>query len=191
MRQLLEMCWSPDRVPVLFNGTAIDTVSLPILGNLRSGRYLVRGYFDTPSGFSAAETELLYLNGGSWFWLSACSPFSINGSTFSKQVNLAQSPSTWPDLLYFMYQYEGIEGYSILPLQINLARLDFLGQPGNVPLSDFTYSLGNNSDVEASGTFSGSIFVIAKSFPLNLTVTPMLGFGVAQSNQCRNSSPLL
>jgi len=160
---------------VLFNSTGTQSVSLPILSNLRPGRYIIRGYFDSASGFETSETRMLLLNDGQWFWLSSCNPFSISGSTFSKQVSLAQNPSSWPSLLYFMYQSNGIEGYSVVPLQINLARLDFLGLPGNVELSDFTYSIANNTDVQASGTFSGSVYVIAKSYPLALTITPMIG----------------
>ncbi len=159
----------------LFNRSTSETVSLPILGNLRLGRYVVRGYFDSSSGLAVAQTTVLREAGGSWFWLSACNPFTVSGTSFSKRVNLAENPSTWPSKLYFMYQYDGIEGYSVLPLQINLARLDFLGQPGNVPLSGFTYSLSNSSDIEASGAYSGSVYVIAKNYPLSLTVTPMIG----------------
>jgi hypothetical protein len=160
---------------ILFNGSSSEIVSLPILNNLRSGRYVVRGYFDSGSGFSAEETRLLHLSGDTWFWLSSCNPFSISGAIFSKQVSLASNPSTWPSVLYFMYEYQGIEGYSVLPLQINLARIDFLGTPGSLQLSGFTYTLSNNSDLEASGAFAGSVYVIARSYPLDLTVTPMLG----------------
>lgn len=161
---------------ILFNSSSSETVSLPVLSNLRTGRYEIQGYFDSGSGFDAAEAQALYMNGNNWFSLSACDPFTVSGDAFTKQVSLTESPSTWPSVLYFMYQYQGIEGYTVLPLQINLARLDFLGSPDNVQLSDFSYSISNNSDVEATGTFSGSIYVIAKSFPLNLTVTPMFGF---------------
>lgn len=160
---------------ILFNSSLSQTVSFPVLSNLRSGRYQLRGYFDSGSGFAVEETSLLYMGRGNWFWLSACNPFSVAGTSFSKQVNLSQNPSSWPSTLYFMYQYEGIEQFYIVPLQINLARLDFVGQPGNVELSDFTYSIANNSDVEASGAYSGSIYVIAKSYPITLSVTPMIG----------------
>ena len=160
---------------VLFNSSGTETVSLPILSNLRTGRYQIRGYFDSSSGFAAAQTTVLYMGDGSWFWLSSCNPFSVTGATFSKQVNLAQNPSSWPSTLYFLYQHDGIESFSVVPLQINLARLDFVGTPGNAQLSDFTYSVANNSNVEASGIFSGSIYLIAKTYPLSLTVTPMLG----------------
>lgn len=160
---------------VLFNSITSENVTLPILDNLRTGRYVIRGYFDSSSGFYAAQTNALLLDGGNWFWLSGCNPFSINGTSFSKEINLDQNPRTWPSRLYFMYQFNGIEGYSILPLQINIARLDFLGQPGNESLSDFTFSISNNSDIEATGAFAGSIFVIARTYPLYLTITPMIG----------------
>ena len=175
---------------VLFNSTSTQSVSLPILINLRSGRYVIRGYFDNAAGFETSETRALLLNNGQWFWLSSCNPFSISGSTFSKQVSLAQNPSSWPSLLYFMYQSDGIDGYSIVPLQINLARLDFLGRPGNVGLSNFTYSISNNSDVEASGTFSGSVYIIAKSYPVALTVTPMIGSEAMSPLEINISKPL-
>jgi hypothetical protein len=160
---------------VLFNSSTSQLVPLPIESNLRTGRYEIRGYFDSGSGLSVAETSLLYMGSGTWFWLSSCSPFTINGNTFSKQVNLSEDPRSWPTTLYFMYQNEGIDEYSIIPLQINLARLDFIGQPGNVSLSAFTYSVANNSDIEASGDYSGSVYVIARSYPLSLTVTPIIG----------------
>jgi hypothetical protein len=158
--------------------------------NLRSGRYIVQGYFDSSSGFGATETRALLLNDGRWFWLSSCSPFTIGGLTFSKQVDLAQDPSTWPSSLYFMYESNGIDSYSIVPLQINLARLDFYGQPGNVELTDFTYSIANNSDIEASGPFGGSVYVIAKSYPLALTVTPMIGSESFNPLEINISKPL-
>lgn len=160
---------------VFFNQTGTYVIPFPVLSNLRVGRYQIRGYFDSGSGFSAAETEVLYTGEGNWFWLSACNPFSVSGSSFSKQVNLAENPDSWPSTLYFMYQYEGVEAFAVVPLQINLARLDFIGVPGNVELSDFTYSVGNNSNVEASGSYSGSVYIIAKTYPLSLLVTPMLG----------------
>ena len=175
---------------VLFNSTGTQSVSLPILNNLRPGRYIIHGYFDSASGFETSETRALLLNDGQWFWLSSCNPFSISGSTFSKQVSLAQNPSPWPSLLYFTYQANGIDGYSFVPLQINLARLDFLGQPGNVELSDFTYSISNNSDIEASGTFAGSVYVIAKSYPVNMIVTPMIGLESLSPLEINISQPL-
>ncbi|HYB03163.1 MAG TPA: hypothetical protein VED17_01785, partial [Nitrososphaerales archaeon] len=161
--------------PVLFNASVSQNVTLPLSGNLRSGRYLIRGYFDSSSGFAVSATRALHLEGNSWFWLSSCNPFTISGDSFTQQVNLAQNPSSWPTLLYFMYQDQGIENFAILTLQINLARLDFLGQPGNVSLSGFTYSISNNSDIEASGAYSGSIYFIAKSYPVSLTVVPSMG----------------
>jgi len=89
-----------------------------------------------------------------------------------------------------MYQNNGIENYAILPLQINLARLDFLGQPGNVPLTGFTYSIANNSEVEASGAFSGSVYFIAKNYPVDLTVTPILGSEALAPINVNVSAPL-
>lgn len=166
---------------VFFNASSSENVSLPILSNLRTGRYVIRGYFDSSSGFYSAETSALMTNGENWFWLSGCNPFSINGTVFSEKVSLEQNPKTWPSRLYFMYQYDGVEGYAILPLQINIARLDFLGQPGNESLSDFTFSISNNSDVEATGSFAGSIYVIARTYPLFLSVTPMIGSEVLSS----------
>ena len=176
--------------PVLFNASAPQNVTLPLSGNLRSGRYVIRGYFDSSSGFTTADTRALHLEGSNWFWLSSCNPFTISGDSFTQQVNLAQSPSSWPTQLYFMYQDQGIENFAILPLEINLARLDFLGQPGNVPLSGFTYSISNNSDIEASGGFSGSLYFIAKSFPVNVTVVPSLGSEALGPINVNVSAPL-
>jgi hypothetical protein len=160
---------------IFFNQTGSDTIPFPILSNLRIGRYEVRGYFDSGSGFAASETDLLYTGSGNWFWLSACAPFTINGQNFSRQVNLAENPDSWPSTLYYMYQDEGVEAFSVIPLQINLARLDFIGEPGNSELSDFTYSIANNSNIEASGSYSGSVYIIAKTYPLSVNVTPMIG----------------
>ncbi|MDA4111903.1 MAG: hypothetical protein OK439_05150 [Thaumarchaeota archaeon] len=159
----------------LFNSSGSRILTLTSETNLRPGRYLIRAFFDSGSSLVPTETRALLLSSGNWFWLQGCNPFSVSQSNFTRQVNLDQDPKTWPKLVYAMYEVGGVESYSILPLQINLARIDFYGEPGNVKLSYLTYSIANNSDAQASGVYSGTIYVIPKSFPILLTVTPMIG----------------
>jgi hypothetical protein len=88
-----------------------------------------------------------------------------------------------------MYDINGVESYSIVPLQINLARIDFYGDLNNAKLSYLTYAIANNSDAQATGVYSGTIYVIAKTFPILLTVTPMFGTEALDPRSIRISVP--
>ncbi len=160
---------------VYVNSTGTRVLSLSSETHLRPGRYSIRANFDSGSSLATAETSVLLLDNGDWFWLGGCDPFAVTQNTFTKQVGLDQDPSTWPKYIYAAYDVEGVEVYTISSLQINLARVDFFGMPNKVKLSYLTYSIANNTDAQASGVYSGTIYVIAKSFPILLTVTHTFG----------------
>jgi hypothetical protein len=167
------------------NSSGARLLSLSNETHLRPGRYLIRANFDSGTSYATAETRALLLTNGDWFWLGGCSPFSVTQTAFTKQVSLDQDPNTWPKFIYVMYDVGGVDAYSISSLQINLARIDFFGTPNNVKLSYLSYSIANNSDAQASGIYSGTIYVIAKSFPILLTITPTFGSEVLRSQSIR------
>ncbi|MFI5420565.1 MAG: hypothetical protein ACHQ1H_06320, partial [Nitrososphaerales archaeon] len=157
------------------NASGSRLLSLSYETRLTPGRYTLRSIFDSGSSLTSEETSVLLLNNGNWFWLGGCTPVTVTQNSFTKQVSLDQDPSTWPKFVYIAYDVEGVESYSISSLQINLARIDFFGTPNNVKLSYLSYSIANNTDAQASGVYAGTIYVIAKSFPILLTVTPTFG----------------
>jgi hypothetical protein len=159
----------------LFPTNSTQTGPLQVDASLRPGRYVLTAFFDSSGGLAVAETRMLLQNNGSWLWLGGCTPFAVSSSTFTSQISLSQIPSAWPRVLYFMYDSQGIEAVSTTSLRINVARVDAATEPKNITLPNLTYSISENPRVIGTGTFGGSLFVIAKSFPVSLIVTPSLG----------------
>jgi hypothetical protein len=159
----------------LFAGNSTNSGQLQGDAPLRPGRYILSAFFDSASGLAVTTTRLLLNGTFNWLWLSGCSPFAISNSNFTSQVSLVQNPSAWPKALYFMYDSQGIEGISTTPLTINLARVDASTEPKNVTLANLNYTISDNPLVQASESFGGSLYVIAKSFPVSVVINPSLG----------------
>ncbi|MGI0090978.1 MAG: hypothetical protein ACREBS_04655 [Nitrososphaerales archaeon] len=141
----------------------------------RPGEYTMRAFFDSSNGLSVAQTNVLLLTNGQWLWLGGCKPFEVTSTFFTQQVSLTQAPSAWPSSIYLTYRVNGVSGYSVSNLQISPVRIELLGEPGNVSLPYLSYSIVNSHNVQASGEFGGSIFLVGSSFPLSLSIVPSFG----------------
>ena len=162
-------------VTTVFSTNSTQRVPVEAETSLRPGRYVLNALFDSSSGPTIIASRVLLLTNGTWRWIDNCNPFRVSSLSFSRQVGLTQDPRTWPNILYLMYNLEGVDSYSVTPLQINLDRVDFLGQPGSVPLSYLNYKISNNTALQASGVYQGSIYLIVRNYPISITITPLLG----------------
>lgn len=157
-----------------FSSASTQTVSLTNETTLRPGKYLIESFFESGLGLSVFESNELLLIDGQWYSLKGCNTFQITSSSFTEQVNIAQDYLNWPKTLYLMYEINGVDSYSVAPIQINLARIDFFGQPGNVKLTYLAYAI-SSPDILATSAYNGSIYVVVKSLPVSLNVTPEFG----------------
>ncbi|MHB8568032.1 MAG: hypothetical protein ACYC7D_11775 [Nitrososphaerales archaeon] len=164
-------------VALITQSTSQASVAVSKDAVLREGRYVMRSYFESASGLTVSESRILILGQGApWFWLTSCNPFSIPASTsFQKSVSLTGNSTQWPYLFYYMYDVEGVDALGVLPLNIQIARINFKGSPWNVPLNGISFALNNNSAIETSSSYQGSIYIASNKFPLEVTVRPSFG----------------
>ena len=172
-----------------FNSGKSATVSLTNNTVPRPGRYQVTAYFDSANGLAIEQTSSLLLDNGSWIWIGGCSTIQTSSQLFTEQESLTQSPNTWPTTLYLMYEIDGIESYSSTQLNLNLAKISFLGGvEGNLaayisfePLPYLSFSITPNPDILASSVYDGSLYIVSKSLPLAVQITPAFGTEDLQS----------
>ncbi len=159
----------------VFSTSTTATVSLTNNTTPRLGRYEVEGFFDSGTSLQVEKTSALLLANGNWLWIGGCGPAEISSLSFSLNASLTQGPRSWPTNLYLMYSVEGVDSYSSLPLNLSPARVDFLSTMGNETLPYLGFNVGPNPAVLASGGYDGSLYLIGKSFPLTIGVTPTFG----------------
>lgn len=147
--------------------------------SLRDGRYILRSFFESASGLSVSESNVLLAGSGQsseWLSLDSCNPFPIIApSSFERSLSLAGNPSQWPTEFYYMYDVNGVDALGAFPLGIRVARIIFQGTPWNVSMSELSFSLENNSAIQTSSDYQGSLYVASSQFPVQLTVRPSFG----------------
>ena len=141
----------------------------------RPGRYELNGYFSDGAGLIVEQTRALVLVNGSVLWLGGCHTIQISGQSFDTTSDLTLGPRTWPTSLYLMYEIQGVDAYTALPLDLNQTRIHFASSIGNTTLPYLGFSLGANPNILASDVYNGVLYIIGRDFPLSLQVTPNFG----------------
>ena len=159
----------------LFTSVAPENVTLTNATTPRPGRYDLNAYFSDSSGLTIEQTRVLVLNNGTLLWIGGCSPVQVTGSSLVTTSDLTRGPKTWPTTLYLMYETQGVDSYSALPLGLNETRIHFAGSLGNTTLPYLGFSVNANANVLATDTYDGVLYVVAKDFPLTLQITPSFG----------------
>ncbi len=162
--------------PTFTNGT----VNLQDQIGSRTGRYEMRAYFESALGLSVDQIPLLVPDDAAWVPLAGCSDQPSNlAPDFSVSASLALPPSSWPREIYMMYDQQGVETVSVLPLDIEPARVDVMAFPWGKPLTDSSLVVkpepGPAVEVETSG--SSTIYLIAGEYPIGLTLLLAPGIG--------------
>ncbi len=168
-------------VPVFKSNAVVISSSNPTLLQIsnytspRFGRYTMNAYFDNSNGVAVEQTAALLLNGLNWIWIGGCDTTQVNSLTFSSRQSLQGDILSWPTSLYYMYELDGVDTYTRIPVILNLARIDFIGSLNFSNLYYLSYTINQNEKIDQSSIYDGSIFLAARSFPLNIYITPYFG----------------
>lgn len=138
---------------------------------LRTGRYELRTFVRGPSGLTAYDSQFLKTGPATWVSLDGCTQLSsVASSKFVMRSSMDDSNSTWPRSLVTMYDYGGIENFSVASIPVAEARIDARSSVQNGKLTGA--SLGaSGQGILAWGQFDSSLYVVAAQFPLNVTVS--------------------
>ncbi len=145
--------------------------------SLRSGRYLLKAFFQNAAGSAMVDTPILIEAGvPNWFWLGSCSNLSAgSGYSITAETALSGASNSWPSYLLLMYQvYPGIEAYSNYSLNLPLDRITFLS--GGSPISSDIHispNLGNSSmDIQSVDVENGSTaYLLCSHYPAHISFT--------------------
>jgi hypothetical protein len=159
---------------------SIPNVTVSDLASLRSGRYVLRAFFENGISAQISETALLLTSplATSWFWLGSCSKLSQAGPpTISFEQNLTGSIGLWPKYLDLLYQVvPGIDSFANISLNLNLNRVTFVVSPNQLSLpSDIQVSsdpsVGSNLAIQSLDVGSeGAVFLITSgTYPISAT----------------------
>jgi hypothetical protein len=171
---------------VLINRTGSTmTVSVSDLASLRSGRYVLRAFFENGVTSQISETTLLLKSPSapSWFWLGSCGKLDhVGPPTISFEENLTGSIGLWPKFLYLMYQVvPGVEGLANVSLDLNLNRVIFVNinqmtLPSYIQVSPDP-SISSNSAISGVDVGSGgSVYLISNgTYPVTATFDLLFG----------------
>lgn len=141
----------------------------------RLGRYTMNAYLQNNNGVVVEQTTALLLNGLNWAWIGGCDSTQVSSLSFSSRQSLQGDVYSWPTSLYYMYEEEGVDSYIRVPMSLNVARVDFVGSLTDSKLYYLGYSVAQNENIDQSNIYNDSLFLIGRSFPFRIQVTPSLG----------------
>ena len=144
-------------------------------GELKTGRYELRLFFEGPQGIAFATTDVLVTGPASWVWLGACQTTQVYSNHFSISASLNNEPSTWPRTLWLTYTAYGEQGFANLSLGVNLAAVTFMAKPWGVPLSAYDIRSVASSGTQEIVVQNGTMFMILSSDKASVNYTGGLG----------------
>ena len=141
----------------------------------REGRYTMNAYFQSSNGITVEQTTALLLNGLNWAWTGGCESAQVTSSSFTSKQSLQGDVLSWPTSLYYMYEVDGVDSYTQIPVSLKVARVDFVGSLSNSNLHYLGYTVAQNGNIDQSNIYDGSLFLVGRSFPLRIQVTADFG----------------
>ena len=156
---------------------------------LHYGRFDLRIYVRTTSGLSLYEAPLLRTSSGEWIALADCtSMINVSTQVFTLSTSLDASNSTWPRQLYTMYNLDGVESYSVLPVAANETAIHLTDYPFHRPLADVAINASAPGVTEGQwDAYNSTVYLLAPSFPS--TVSIGLSFGGVVSEVVNTTIP--
>lgn len=140
---------------------------------VRTGVFTLRAYFDTPSGLSVSQTQILMPDrGGSWVWLPGCSATAdATSSPFTLSSSLGANSSTWPTALFTTYESEGVGLVAETPLYLMPAVVSVVATPWSTPVTDSLLQFTAGPSVVQSAAGDGSLYLVASQYPVQVGVS--------------------
>jgi hypothetical protein len=138
--------------------------------NLRNGRYDLRTYVRDSSGLLTFDTPYLRASGGTWISLQGCSSLAnVASEGFDLDARLNTTTSQWPRYLLTMYDVNGIDSFTMSSVPTREVRVDLGNSTQARELTHVGVKL-SGPGVATWEAYNGSVYVIASSFPLDLSV---------------------
>ncbi len=141
-------------------GSPLPQLTLREDAPLKAGRYELRAFFESSSGVSLATADLLIPGGPGWVWLGACGNYPVYSNNFGAVVPLGSDPQSWPRTVWLTYTSYGEQGCVELPLNLEIAKVDFVGTPWGVTLSGYRVVLNPGSGVSQAEAYNGTAYLI-------------------------------
>jgi hypothetical protein len=141
-------------------GSRSATVSLRPEMSMRTGRYLIRAFFESPAGLTVTETSILIPNSRSWVSLAACQLQNVTAPDLSFPLTLSSDPGNWPRAAYFMFRSGGVEGLSYAAIRLNISSLVFVAQPWGVRISTFNIGVTPGPGLQELSTSNGTVYSV-------------------------------
>ena len=158
-------------VPVTTNESNSTNVTLQNDLHLRTGRFTLREFFESASGLSVHQNQVLIPDNSTWLSLDGCTSTSTSlGSSFSLSTSLQQPASDWPRGLYVMYKEEGVETFSETPLEIMPAVVKVSAFPWGENLTDSQIAVVPGPAIDRFVLDNATIYLMAKEYPAQLSV---------------------
>ncbi len=154
-------------------GASSVNASFYTYAQIRTGRFALRAFFDTPSGLSVAQEMVMIPNdGGGWISLSGCSASAdVSSTTFSLSSSLGTNSSTWPTVVYTMYQSEGVDLVAETVLDLMPAVITVLASPWEIPLTDTQLKFTPGPGVQQTALGDGTLYLVASQYPVQVGVS--------------------
>lgn len=144
---------------------------LQLYAQMRTGRFTVRVFFDTPLGISVEQALVLVPGSGGWISLGGCSSLTtVASSAFTISTSLQDPPSTWPRVVYVMYQSEGVEMVSATDIGVKPAVVSVVATPWQTALTDSQLVFGTSP---AAGGFvigGDTLYLTSSQYPIQVGV---------------------
>ena len=154
-------------------GASSVGANLTTFAQIRTGRFTLRAFFDTPSGLSVAQTQVVVPDdSGEWISLPGCSASAdVSSAAFSLSTSLETNSSTWPTTVYTMYESEGVEMVAETALHLMPAVVNVVASPWETPLTDSLLEFTTGPQVLQSASGDGSLYLVASQYPVQVGVT--------------------
>ncbi|MDG6902548.1 MAG: carboxypeptidase regulatory-like domain-containing protein [Nitrososphaerota archaeon] len=137
---------------------------------LRPGRYELLAFVNGPSGLSTYESQLLNTGSPPWIPLDGCTELStVTASQFVMNTNLDGPSSTWPSFLITMFDYNGIDNFTITRIPTTEARIDVRSATQDERLAGVSLS-ASGQGIQSWEQFASGVYIIGSAFPMNVTV---------------------
>jgi hypothetical protein len=155
------------RVLTVIGGAGAVNGSLVYDMNQRPGRYELRSYVRTAGGLTVFDGQFLMAN--SWISLSRCTEMTDLGSgPFDLASSLDATNSTWPRLLYLMYEEGGVEGFDVSGIPAAEARIDVRGVTSSDRLPGVQL-VASGAGIGSWDAFDSGVYILG-TFPLQVAL---------------------
>jgi len=172
------------------SGNPTRNASITADAPMRRGRFSLRAFFGGSSGYSISETSVLLADSASWVWLQGCtSTNEVTSSALSFDLPLGASTADWPHELYTMYRSSGVEGLSLIPVNVAPAVINVVAVPWRERMAAARIIVSPSQDIAELKIVNGTIYLTANHFPLSLNISLAFGNTVFETQTLQVMQP--